>query len=335
MIKAKKMMGEKTLISVISLILLFSGCASMEKLNIDAQPPDEINPRADIFTSGDPKENDALLKEIIKRNKTIEDEQGWIEASYKGLKIKNIQGIPEKDFKNYGKYLDNGAIYIIVHPAFFPFFHTDDRLTEELIGPFSEKNVIEKFLELKSKKPEITVLQAQERRMRDFLELKSSEKKLIILILPKDYNKYSGYAYKNGPDEYTRYLNEATNESESVLYIHSRSATRGYLKEEDLYLLMGFLLNVDASKILIGGGYIGRCLEGFYVDLTEEFGEKDAYIVPELSDVSPKDIRPSLARRLLMPDGKINVKVATEYLKNDVYDVQNKRPNILNISKMN
>ena len=33
-------------------------------------------------------------------------------------------------------------------------------------------------------------------------------------------------------------------------------------------------------------------LEGFYVDLVEEFGSDGVFIVPELSDISPTELKP-------------------------------------------
>jgi hypothetical protein len=219
-----------------------------------------------------------------------------------------------------------------VHPAYFPFFHYPKRLSDTpKEGFYSKQNIIEKFLALPPPDRRFAVLQAQERRTRDFIEFKSTEEKLIIIIIPKNYHRYSRYTYRKGPDEYMRYLNEITNFSKSVLFVESRSANRGYPSEEDTIRLMEFLLSIGAKKIYIGGGYIGRCLEDFYAEFTEEFGRKGIYLVPELSDISPREISNSLAKRILTPDGRIDIAVATTNMKRDVYNVQEVSSDIINL----
>ncbi len=192
-------------------------------------------------------------------------------------------------------------------------------------------NVVERLLDIEPTDEEFALLQAQERRMRDFLEFMSEQKKLVIVVVPRDYSKYKGYKYRKGKDEYTRYLNEVTNLSESVLFAESRSPNRGYLTDEDGIRLMEFLLSVKAKNILIGGGYIGRCLEDFYALLTEEFGPEGIYLVPELSDISPRELNRKIAKKLLTPDGKININLATANMSADVYHIQEARPRLKNL----
>lgn len=275
----------------------------------------------------------STLKAIEERNKTVEDDPMWIKNSYDGLAVRNLRTIAEKEYSAYKEYVDNGIVYIIVHPAYYPFFQHRKTASESdsNANEFSSMNVIDRLLSIPSRNLLFSVLQAQERRMRDFLEYKSTEKKLIILVLPKNYPKYSGYIYKNGPDELTRYLNEVTNGSKSVLYLDSRTATRGYLKEEDSIKLMEFLAAVNTKKVYVGGGYVGRCLEDFYVDFAELYGMNTLYMVPELSDISPKELNNRLAVSLIRQDGTIDAITATENLKNNAYNSQDIRPNVMNL----
>jgi len=283
----------------------------------------------------DPVEVQAISGDIDERNKTVEDDPEWIKRAYNGLMVRKLNNLSEREYKGYRKYLDDGAAYIIVHPAFFPFFHypkTVPVIDQESFLP--KDNVVERILHMKPMDLKFALLQAQERRMRDFLEFMSAREKLVIVVVPRHYNKYRRYRYREGHDEYARYLNEVTNFSKSVLFAESRSPNRGYLTDEDGIRLMEFLLSVNAETIYIGGGYIGRCLEDFYVLLTEEFGQEDIYVVPELSDISPIEITKKLAKTLLTPEGKIDIRLATQNLAKDAYKIQEVKPRVRNLSRI-
>jgi len=290
-------------------------------------------PQADIERVKPPLSgsNSEILAKIEERNRLIEDDLNWIISSYEGLKIRKLNNLSEREYSKYSKYLDNeGAVYIIVHPAYFAFFQYRG-LPQTSSEQEEKKNAVERLLSIPPPDINFSVLQAQERRTRDFLEYKSTEEKLLILILPHNYQEFKGYSFKKRPDEYTRYLNEITNLSDSVLFLESKTANRGYLRESDMVRLIEFLLNIGAKKVYLGGGYIGRCLEDFYIDLTDAYGSEDVYIVPELSDVSPKELTKSLASSLLMPDGTINKEVATKNLHTDAYGAQEVRPRLRNL----
>lgn len=279
-----------------------------------------------------PEEIDSILKKTEERNRTVEDNPEWIKRSYENLMIRRLSNISSKEFLQYRKYLDNGAAYILVHPAFFTFFHYTKKKernndSEELY----KLNIIEFLLKLKPSTPQFAVLQAQERRMRDFMEFKSTQKKLLIVVIPDKYWEYSGYTYRNGLDEYKRFLNEATNFSSSVVFVESRSPNRGYLTDDDAVKLMEFLLTIKAEKIYVGGGYVGRCLEDFYSLLTREYGSKGIFVVPELSDISPRELNSSMSNRLLRPDGLIDHDFATRLMLEDKYKVQELIPQIENL----
>ncbi len=319
-----------TLFCVICLIMtILSACASappeIVPLDVDmilppvgssALPPDEV---------------DRILAEIQKRNDTVEDKPDWIKRAYSGLMLRKLTNVSREEYKKYEEYLDNGSAYVIVHPGFFSFFHFPRKLKDNTGEFISKYNVVELLLNKKPMDPEFALLQAQERRMRDFIEFKSTQKKLLILVVPTQYWKYSGYTYKNGRDEYMRYLNEVTNLSESVLFVESRSPNRGYLTEDDALTLMEFLGTIDTQSIYIGGAYVGRCLEDFYLLLTEEFGTDGIFIVPELADISPRELNSDMARAILRPDGLIDRNVVTQFMKNDAYRVLEVKPDIINL----
>lgn len=281
----------------------------------------------------DPAERGEILRKIEERNRRIEDDPKWIEKSYEGLMVRRLTNVSEKEYDTYKKFLDNGAVYIIVHPAFFPFFHDFRRLSraKEGEGPYSKRNVIEKFLSLTPKDYVLSMLQAQERRTRDFIEFKSTQEKLVILVVPTNYYKYKGYVYRKYADEYMRYLNEISNLSKSVLFVESKSPNRGYVSEDNSIRLMEFLLSIKADEIYLGGGYIGRCLEDFYKYITEDYGSEGIYLIPELSDLSPNELTNAIARELLKPNGEINSIRLTQLLKQDVFKVQEVTPKILNL----
>jgi hypothetical protein len=316
------------LISSIAILAIafLTGCTTVEKRPELVQfEVDMVLPT--VGTSGlAPVEISRILSDIEKRNKEVEDDPEWIENAYEGLLVRRLNNVSEREYSKYKKYLDTDAVYILVHPGFFSFFHYPKKLRRSEADAVSEFNIVELLLKKRPKTAEFALLQAQERRMRDFIEFKSAQKKLIIMIIPKDYREYSGYTYRKSRDEYMRYLNEITNFSESVLFVESRSPNRGYLSEADAIRLVEFLLSVEAKTVYVGGGYVGRCLEDFYTLLTREYGGEGIYVVPELSDLSPREINGDIARALLRPDGSIDKAVAWRQMKADIFDVQETIP---------
>ncbi|MCK4911585.1 MAG: hypothetical protein KAR83_08070 [Thermodesulfovibrionales bacterium] len=278
-----------------------------------------------------PSEVSNILKDVETRNKEVEDKPEWIDMSYEGLMVRRLNNVSEREFPKYKKYLDGGSVYVLVHPGFFSFFHYPRKLRRGSPDDVSEFNIVELLLKRRAKSAEFALLQAQERRTRDFLEFKSTQKKLLIVIIPMNYKEYSGYTYRKDRDEYMRYLNEITNFSESVLFVESRSPNRGYLSDDDALRLVEFLLSVDAKIVYIGGSYVGRCLEDFYTLLTREYGSEGIYVVPELSDLSPREINGKIATQLLRPDGSIDKAVAMKQMRDDVYSVQENIPKMLNL----
>lgn len=302
-------------------------CAT-QKVVVKKRPSDFVSLPVGLSAEDAPR-YEAALKELMERNTTVEDDPAWIEDSYKTFTIKNLLQIPSRSYDKYARYLDGGAVYIIVHPAYTTFFMLSRKRTEGAAKDDAAyaKNTVEKLLDTPADNPKMALIQAQERQMRDFLELKSTEKKLIIIIFEKGYLKNKNYAYKDGPDELKRFINEVTNESNSVFYIESKP-DGGSLKEEDRVTLQEFLLSIKAERILLGGSYLGRCVEGFYNSFTNDYGDIGVFLVPELTAVSPRDIPDRAALMLLLPDGTLNVEAAAKFIHENAYGNMDKVPAI-------
>lgn len=245
-----------------------------------------------------------IFEEIYARRNTLEKSADYLKEAYQSLKIRNLRDIPRDDYKSYEKYLYNKNAYIIVHPAYYLFFeNTSKTPPREFIGTFPVGTLLDRFAgSLPPDAMNLKALVAQSRILEDFLELFSTEKRLVILILPKDYRKHLSYGYVEGQDEYARYLNEITNMSESVLYLESADWSNGFLEKNDLETLTAFLTEVGAKNILLGGGYLGKCIDNFYETVRKKFRYEDVYFVMELSALAPYD----MVTGVLEPNGRIN-----------------------------
>ena len=304
--------------------ILLAGCAAVvykSGLSPDNVGPNPPGSALDASRAG-------AIANLNDLNKKHEADLGWIEKSYDALAVKSLLKIPPEDYKKYRDYLDSGSVYIIVHPAYYVFFSGPQLITGD--DPPVE-NAVERFLAIQPLSAEMALLQAQERRMRDFLAYAAMRKKLVIVILPRSYKSQADYNYRSWYDEYTRYLNQVAGNSDSVLYLESRSPSRGYLTEEDMAALTKFLGAVAPKRVLLGGGYIGRCLEEFYLDFTDEYGSKNVYLVPEISDTSPAELTDSIARKLLSSSSDIDMVAARNAIRRDTYKIENVIPKIYDL----
>ncbi len=267
-----------------------------------------------------------VIRDIDERNHTVEKSDEWLKRAYSGFMIKNLMDISEEDYRDYKRYLHNGDIYIIVHPAYYVFFGRGNYYLDEI----PEKNQVEFFLESLSFSPRVSLIKAQEKNMRDFLEYASTTKRLVILILPGNYKRYRGYKFRNTHDEYLRYINEVTNESPSVLYLYSDKSNRGNLSEKTMERLLRFLNAINPRSVLIGGAYLGRCVEDFYANLTRFMSDR-VYVVPELITVASSDISIFQAMTLLRSDGTIDIRRLTQEIENNSIGDQGDTPKIKNL----
>ncbi len=282
------------------------------------------------FFREDPLRKALIINTIEERNSTIEDNPGWLNSAYERFMIKALSEINEEDYPSYARYLDNGSVYIIVHPAYYTFFQRPLSPLED--ESLSTENELERLLSEKNYSPKTALIKAQERALRDFLEYASTTKRLVILVLPGGYRNYAGYKFKGLRDEFRRYINEVTNESHSVIYLYSKRPNRGLLGEKDLARLLKFLTAVRPKNILIGGGYLGRCVEDFWRTL-EPFYPDRLYLVPELIAISPSDMGMFQAYGMLRSDGTVDIEKLTEGIKNNSIGNQEIQPRLENINE--
>jgi hypothetical protein len=284
-----------------------------------------------------------MMKEINARNAAVEDSQEWIAESYKSFKIRKLNNVPRQEYERYKKYAGTKRrIYIIVHPAYYTFFGEGNLLEHPLAKDieklkvdalsgedFPQKNLVERLYDKMAFEETFFVMQEQERMLRDFVEVYSTQSSLMLLVLPRNHKQHPLYVSKDGYDEFTRYINEITNESDSVLYMESASHNSGGLTFGDLEMLMTFLDDLDIRTIALGGGYVGRCLDGFYETMLDAFGYDHIYMVPEIVAVSPLDIKGSWGRNLITSSGKLNLVQLHRNLKNpEAYDKKRTVPKL-------
>ncbi len=247
-----------------------------------------------------------VLEAVKQRNSSLETNLTWITSAYRQFLIKELTDLEERDYASYSSYLDHGAVYIVIHPAYYAFF---DAESSSFLEPFPggvQPNALQQFLQSQVYSDKGRLMQAQERTLRDFLEYTSTAKKLMLLVLPGDYAQASSYRYGDGRDEYMRYINEVTNESGSVLYLFSKRTSTGSLRPADKKRLLKFLAAVGPSRVLIGGGYLGRCVGEFWKDIGDGFLQDNLYLVPEITAWSPADVSSDEAAAVLHSDGTID-----------------------------
>lgn len=242
---------------------------------------------------------DKVIAEVEHRNNTLEQHPDWISMASQRFLLRELSTVRVDAYENYRKYLDNGALYVIVHPAYSVFFNNDD--------PYSDsKDTVESFLNETAYTQSSRLIMEQERSLRDFLEITSTRNRLIVLVLPDNSQQY-----RMGTDMFTLYVNSVTNGSDSVLYLYSKKPNGGHLSEGSKQQLIEFFKAVDPERIIIGGGYLGRCIEGFYRDFSSSpFGER-MLISGELSAFSRDDLK-DLDIDDFLKDGKLNIAALRE-----------------------
>lgn len=264
----------------------------------------------------DPERFKKIFDEIYEKKNTSRKSAERLKEAYHSLKVRKLRDIPPSDYKSFSQYLYNKNVYIIVHPAYYLFFQNKVAAPPgEFTGGFPALNLVDRFTRdlPPDASPGLKAMVEQGRLLEDFLQYFSTEKRLVILILPRDYLSHLSYGYVPGQDEYARYLNEITNMSESVLYLESSSWETGSLADEDLEMLTSFIRKVGGRNILVGGGYLGKCLDNFYETIRKNFKHRDIFIVVELAALAPLEIDTDI----LNPDGRVNFnKVKRLYLKN-------------------
>lgn len=251
---------------------LLAGCASKTVIPLGVYYPKDL-PDLDLIRSS-----------VENRNKTIESHPQWRMIASQRIMSRSLEEIPASEYKSFKDYLDDGVMYIIVHPAYYFFFHDENDF-------FTSAKELDIYINEDAFTKRDLFMREQERSLRDFLEITSTRNRLLLLILPDNYREYSGYKYKYGEDEFARYINEVSNDSKATIYLYSEKPNRGMLSSEMRNRLINFIRVVNPDKIVIGGGYLGRCLEDFYRQLSQFFKDEIIEIEPWISAISPEDLK--------------------------------------------
>lgn len=262
------------------------------------------------------------LVQVLDRNRTVEDSPEWIASSYESIHAKPLLEIAPTEYAGYEEYARGNRVFIIVHPAFYTFFTEDARINLGGGDGKNTENVVERLMDKSSfLDPTLRLMQQQERMLLEFMEAISTEKILMIVIVPGNYRNHLRRDSYGPFDEYARFLNEMTNGSASVVYVQSRAVDDGKLLAADMQKLIDFIYAAGVRRVYMGGGYVGRCLEGFYEDFTDSLFRRDldgrieVYMVPEISAVSPVDMNNTWGRALILPTGEVDYGAATKNLK--------------------
>ena len=229
------------------------------------------------------------------RNRTVERTPSWIRSSYGPIGIKDLHHIPRAAYADYRPYARDGRVYVMIHPGYFPFFDEwgVTPITTDYSRGLPAENIIDRVGDtLRGSDVAYQVTFRQEQLTRDLIEYLSREKNLIILVLPRDYREHLTYGFVPGYDEYARYLNELTRGADNILYLESDGHQNGYLRDDDLHLLGTFLDALDVRTLMLGGGFLGKCLDNFAGSLRRRYSHDAIWYVPELTVVSPSDIIP-------------------------------------------
>jgi len=165
-------------------------------------------------------------------------------------------------------------VYIMIHPAYSVFFRDLNK------NKYSDATY--------------DLLKAQFNNEANMIADRAMAGKNVILVVPGDYPDDS-----LSPQSYVSYLNTVTAGAKSVYYVLSETSSSGTLPMEEMVNLYQFLQTVKAGKVMIGGGYIGRCQREFYNQLSTYLDSANMYFVPEISSISPDDVSEGEALTIL------------------------------------
>jgi len=165
-------------------------------------------------------------------------------------------------------------VLVIVHPAYSVFFRDRSKDT---------------YSEMK-----YHLLKQQFDNEARLIRSQTAVGKVVILVLPGNFA-----ADSQAPLSFVSYLNSMATGTRPVYYVQSETSSSGTLSMNDMVNLYQFLQSMKVNKVMIGGGYIGRCQREFYGQLTTYLDRSRAYIVPEISTISPDDVSDAEARTIL------------------------------------
>ncbi|HWR73444.1 MAG TPA: hypothetical protein VN604_09750, partial [Nitrospirota bacterium] len=122
---------------------------------------------------------------------------------------------------------------------------------------------------------------------------------------------------------YTAYLNTAAPVGASVFYVPSMTSSSGNIPGDDLVVLYQFLQAVKARKVLLGGGYIGRCQREFHSQFTTFYDQALTYIIREVSAISPEDVSEREASQIVSGIEQVDYSAVSRFLAKKLDDNTN------------
>ncbi len=167
-------------------------------------------------------------------------------------------------------------VYIIVHPAYAVFFQD---LGEENY-PAAKYRLLMKQFETE----------------KEFIAKKAASGATLILVLP---GKTEEGDFPDSYPAYRDYLNKTAGAGRSVFFLYSDTSISGNISQNEMLSLYYFIRGLRPARILLAGGYIGRCQLEFYNGLTNYIDKSQIFIMPQFSTISPDDVTKKEAERIL------------------------------------
>ena len=186
-------------------------------------------------------------------------------------------------------------VYIMVHPGYGVFFQSRP----------GETDGDAKYL----------LLNQQFENEIEFISSKAASGATMILVLPGQFET-EGVA----PRSFISYLNKTAGIGPALYYMTSKSTNSGNIVADDMINLATFLLGVKAERIMVGGGFIGRCQKEFFNELTSYLSKNIVYIVPEISTISPEDISAREASAILEGMRRQNYSLVKQFIDKKAKD---------------
>lgn len=157
-------------------------------------------------------------------------------------------------------------VFIFVHPGYSFFFNNGMK-------------------KLRYRGAKFRMQEMQFSREARFIAEQARAGNIVILVLPGDF-----LAESIAPRSYTGYLNTMAPADASIFYVPSVTASNGNIAVDDMLVLYRFLQTVKARRVLLGGGYVGRCQREFHSQLTSYHDQVQTYVIREISTISPEDV---------------------------------------------
>jgi len=182
---------------------------------------------------------------------------------------------------------EDRSLFVIVHPAYYFFVQRKAARWQRENDP-----VVYDFM------------LRQMANERNFIHRAGRNGVPVLLVLPgKKYSK-----------PYMEYINSLSRDSDSVVLLRSRSRNVGELTREDTRAFKTLVGKLGVQRVLLGGGYIGRCQEHVYKAVSLVLDTSKVSIGPEISAFAPKDISAETLQWLSLPDGTLNRQEMTTFI---------------------